>query len=162
MWYVRGRTSTANCAETVSNPLVFALLGLHLSERQIPRVGGFTENGLKHRELLKRAVVRPRQVRYQAALRPTLIGLHFKLLRRTARRRAAPPIVIATGPKRCHNPRRSRLAFWSLPNSPIVHEANLPLNHFLAVLGVPHRRSLEIKVLGIDGRFVQRLVKLGA
>jgi hypothetical protein len=75
MWYVRGRTSTANCAETVSKPLVFALLGLHLSERQIPRVGGFIENGLKHRELLKRAVMRPRQVRYQAALRPTLIGL---------------------------------------------------------------------------------------
>jgi len=62
-----------HCAETVSKPPLLGGLGLRLSEKQIPQVIGFIRSGLKQRELLERAVVRPRQVRYQAALRPDMI-----------------------------------------------------------------------------------------
>jgi len=44
--------------------------GLPLSEKQIPQVVEKHENGEKPKEALERAGVRPRQVRYQAALRP--------------------------------------------------------------------------------------------
>jgi hypothetical protein len=62
-----------NCAETVSKPPVLEALGLRLSEKQIPQVVGFIRKRLNQRELLERAAMRPRQVRYQAALRPDMI-----------------------------------------------------------------------------------------
>jgi uncharacterized protein (DUF1778 family) len=46
------------------------LLGLPLSEKQIPQVVENLESGGKPKEALERAIMRPRQVRYQAALRP--------------------------------------------------------------------------------------------
>jgi hypothetical protein len=49
---------------------VLSLLGLPLSEKQIPQVVENIESGWKSRQALERADVRPRQVRYQAALRP--------------------------------------------------------------------------------------------
>jgi hypothetical protein len=56
------------------NPLVLGAIGLQLSEKQIPQVVGFIRKRLKQRELLERAAMRPRQVRYQAALRPDIIS----------------------------------------------------------------------------------------
>jgi len=56
-------------------------LGLQLSEKQIPQVVGFIRKRLKQRELLERAAMRPRQVRYQAALRPDMINtIDFKVV----------------------------------------------------------------------------------
>jgi hypothetical protein len=49
------------------------LLGLALSEKQIPQVVENPENGGKSKEDLERASMRPRQVRYQAALRPDIL-----------------------------------------------------------------------------------------
>jgi hypothetical protein len=49
---------------------VLSPLGLPLSEKQIPQVVENIESGWKSRQALERADVRPRQVRYQAALRP--------------------------------------------------------------------------------------------
>jgi hypothetical protein len=49
------------------------LLGLALSEKQIPQVVEKLESGDKRREALVRADMRPRQVRYPAALRPDFV-----------------------------------------------------------------------------------------
>ena len=54
----------------MTEPLAFKLLGLHLSEKQIPQVVENLESGGEPKEALERAVLRPRQVRYRAALRP--------------------------------------------------------------------------------------------
>ena len=58
--------------KTVTKPSVLRLLGLLLSEKQIPQVVENLENGDESKEALERAVMRPRQVRYQAALRPDI------------------------------------------------------------------------------------------
>ena len=50
-------------------------LGLALSEKQIPQVVEKLESGDKQKEALERVVMRPRQVRYQAALRPDNLPL---------------------------------------------------------------------------------------
>jgi hypothetical protein len=44
-----------------------------LSERQIPQVVVFSRKSFEKGERIRRAIVRPRQVRYQAALRPDKI-----------------------------------------------------------------------------------------
>jgi hypothetical protein len=56
----------------VTKPLALSLLGLPLSEKQIPQVIEKHESGEKSKQALERADVRPRQVRYQAALRPDI------------------------------------------------------------------------------------------
>ena len=56
-------------------PSLLRLLGLLLSEKQIPQVVEKLENGDEPKEALERAVLRPRQVRYQAALRPDILVL---------------------------------------------------------------------------------------
>jgi hypothetical protein len=56
----------------VTKPLALSPLGLPLSEKQIPQVVENIESGWKSRQALERADVRPRQVRYQAALRPDI------------------------------------------------------------------------------------------
>jgi len=45
-----------------------------LSEKQIPQAVENLESGQKSKEALEPAVMRPRQVRYQAALRPDIVG----------------------------------------------------------------------------------------
>ena len=55
-------------------------LGLALSEKQIPQAVEKFESGDKPKEALERAVMRPRQVRYQAALRPDISGFSFNYL----------------------------------------------------------------------------------
>ena len=57
----------------MTKPFVLSLLGLPLSEKQIPQVVENLESGDKPKEALERAAMRPRQVRYQAALRPDFI-----------------------------------------------------------------------------------------
>jgi hypothetical protein len=59
---------------------VLTRLGLPLSEKQIPQVIENHESGEKPKEALERAGVRPRQVRYQAALRPDIKGFRIKQL----------------------------------------------------------------------------------
>jgi hypothetical protein len=49
------------CAETVSKPLEFGVLGLRLSERQIPQVVGFLRSGRNQREPVEWAAVLVRQ-----------------------------------------------------------------------------------------------------
>jgi hypothetical protein len=58
--------------KTVTKPLALSRLGLLLSEKQIPQVVENLESGVKRKEALERAIMRPRQVRYQAALRPDI------------------------------------------------------------------------------------------
>jgi hypothetical protein len=50
-------------------------LGLPLSEKQIPQVVEILESGGKSKEALETVTLRPRQVRYQAALRPDVLLL---------------------------------------------------------------------------------------
>ena len=58
--------------KTVTKLVRLIALGLPLSEKQIPQVVENLESGDKPREVLERTVMRPRQVRYQAALRPDI------------------------------------------------------------------------------------------
>ena len=62
------------CVKTVSKPLRFEPLELCLSEEQTPQVIVFSRKLLEKGERLDRAFVRPRQVRYQAALRPDCVA----------------------------------------------------------------------------------------
>jgi hypothetical protein len=67
--------------KTVTKPLLLSRLGLSLSEKQIPQVIENLESGGKPKEALERVAMRPRQVRYQAALRPDIYcSLHLKPL----------------------------------------------------------------------------------
>jgi hypothetical protein len=59
--------------KTVTKPLSLSRLGLPLSEKQIPQVVENLESGGEPKEALERAAMRPRQVRYQAALRRHLL-----------------------------------------------------------------------------------------
>ena len=56
----------------MTKPLLLRLLGLLLSEKQIPQVVENLESGDKPKEALETVGLRPRQVRYQAALRPDM------------------------------------------------------------------------------------------
>jgi hypothetical protein len=47
-------------------------LEIALSEKQIPQVVENLESGCKPKEAVERTELRPRQVRYQAALRPDI------------------------------------------------------------------------------------------
>jgi len=67
--------TSADRGKTVTKPLPLSPLGLPMSEKQIPQVIENFESGDKRKEALERAVMRPRQVRYQAALRPDIILL---------------------------------------------------------------------------------------
>jgi hypothetical protein len=58
--------------KTVTKPLALSRLRLLLSEKQIPQVVEKLESGDKRKEALERTVMRPSQVRYQAALRPDM------------------------------------------------------------------------------------------
>ena len=55
--------------------MFFGLLGLALSEKQIPQVSENTEESKSLLEPLESAGRRPRQARYQAALRPDDNGM---------------------------------------------------------------------------------------
>ena len=59
--------------KTVTKPHVLKWLGLALSEKQIPQVVENLESGGEPKEALETAAMRPRQVRYQAALRPDML-----------------------------------------------------------------------------------------
>ena len=59
--------------KTVTKPLPLSRLGLPSSEKQIPQVVENLESGGKSIEALETAALRPRQVRYQAALRPDIL-----------------------------------------------------------------------------------------
>jgi hypothetical protein len=52
---------TLHRGKTVIKPLALSLLGLLLSEKQIPQVVENLESGGKPKEALERAVMRPRQ-----------------------------------------------------------------------------------------------------
>ena len=54
------------------NPMFFDRLGLVSSEEHIPQVGENTERAKWLLVALESAVTRPRQARYQAALRPDM------------------------------------------------------------------------------------------
>jgi hypothetical protein len=58
------------CVNTVSEPLELQVTESVLSEKQTPQVIVFSRKLSEKGERLERACVRPRQVRYQAALRP--------------------------------------------------------------------------------------------
>ena len=58
--------------KTVTKSFALSGLGLLLSEKQIPQVVENLESGCKPKEALERTIMRPRQVRYQAALRPDI------------------------------------------------------------------------------------------
>src|SRR5580765_3466531 len=49
-----------------------------------------------------------------------------------------------------------------LPDAAVVHQADLAPDDLLPVLGMLHRRPLEIEVLGVDRLLVEQLVELGA
>jgi len=58
--------------KTVTKPLPLNRRGLPLSEKQIPQVIENPESGDQSKEALETTALRPRQVRYQAALRPDM------------------------------------------------------------------------------------------
>jgi len=58
--------------KTVTKPGSLSPLGLALSEKQIPQVVEKPKVEINQKKLLERTVMRPRQVRYQAALRPDI------------------------------------------------------------------------------------------
>jgi hypothetical protein len=60
------------CQNCVRTPLIGAFWRSVLSERQIPQVIVFSRKSSEKGERIDRAFVRPRQVRYQAALRPDI------------------------------------------------------------------------------------------
>ena len=68
------RNVRADCSKTVPKPKWFSSFGLSLSEEQIPQIVENNESGTDRKELLEATGVRPRQVRYQAALRPDMIS----------------------------------------------------------------------------------------
>ena len=68
--------------KTVTKPLALSRLGLPLSEKQIPQVVENLENGDKPKEALEWAAMRPRQVRYQAALRPDSESTRLSIITR--------------------------------------------------------------------------------
>ena len=59
--------------KTVTKLGLLSSLGLASSEKQIPQVIEKPESGDKRKEALERTDMRPRQVRYQAALRPDVL-----------------------------------------------------------------------------------------
>jgi|HubBroStandDraft_5_1064220.scaffolds.fasta_scaffold53512_2 hypothetical protein len=61
------------CAELCQNPPDWGPWRSVLSEEQIPQVIVFSRKSPEKGERIDRASVRPRQVRYQAALRPDCI-----------------------------------------------------------------------------------------
>jgi hypothetical protein len=66
--------------ELCQNPSDWGLWRSVLSERQTPQVIVFSRKRLEKGERIDRAFVRPRQVRYQAALRPDILArrlLHY-------------------------------------------------------------------------------------
>ena len=60
------------CVRTVPESNVFNRFELSLSEKQIPRFVGNVSSWKKKMERLESRAVRPRQARYQAALRPDM------------------------------------------------------------------------------------------
>jgi hypothetical protein len=58
--------------ERCQYPMFFVLLGFALSEKQVPQVDGNTEEARGLLEALESVDMRPRQARYQAALRPDI------------------------------------------------------------------------------------------
>jgi hypothetical protein len=60
----------------VSKPPVLEALGLRLSEKQIPQVVGFIRKGLKQRELLEGAAMRPMQLDYPGAAATIAFGVN--------------------------------------------------------------------------------------
>jgi hypothetical protein len=69
IWLVHHR------GKTVTKPFTLSRLGLLLSEKQIPQVVENLESGDKPKEALETVGLRPRQVRYQAALRPDILHI---------------------------------------------------------------------------------------
>jgi hypothetical protein len=59
-----------DCSKTVPKPNHLSSFGLALSEKQIPQIVENNESRTDRMEPLEATGVRPRQVRYQAALRP--------------------------------------------------------------------------------------------
>ena len=72
---VMGIATSRHRGKTVTKPLALSRLGLPLSEKQIPQVVENLESGGKPEEALERVAMRPRKVRYQAALRPDCAAL---------------------------------------------------------------------------------------
>ena len=65
-----GLTHVYRCTKTVPKHIELGVLGLVLSEKQIPQIVENNQSGTERMEPLEGTGVRPRQVRYQAALRP--------------------------------------------------------------------------------------------
>ena len=59
--------------KTVTKPVMLTAFGKASSEKQIPQVVVFIKNQEKQMGLLEATRLRPRQVRYQAALRPDIV-----------------------------------------------------------------------------------------
>ena len=64
-----------NGGKTVTKSLAMIRLGLPLSEKQIPQVVENPESGGKSKGALETAALRPRQVRYEAALHSSRVIL---------------------------------------------------------------------------------------
>jgi hypothetical protein len=72
--FVQGQSPThaCRCTRTVPKPIELEVLGLALSEKQIPQIVENNQSGNERMEPLEATGVRPRQVRYQAVLMPRL------------------------------------------------------------------------------------------
>ena len=79
----------------MTKPLALRRLGLPLSEKQIPQVVENLKSGGKPKEALERVAMRPRQVRYQAALRPDIAYLILNQYSPAMRASVRPPSSLA-------------------------------------------------------------------
>ena len=62
-----------HCTKTVPKHFELQALRIPLSEKQVPQIVGNVESTAEGMKPLETVEVRPRQVRYQAALRPDWI-----------------------------------------------------------------------------------------
>src|SRR5205814_916778 len=76
-------------------------------------------------------------------------------------RRAARPSALGHPARPGTRRPAARSALRLLPDAALVHQPDLPLDDLLAVLGVLHRRALEVEVLRVDRPLVEDLVELG-
>ena len=69
--------TTATVAKLSQNPIVLSRFGIRFERKQIPRIVGNVRKSSNAKEATELDRLRPRQVRYQAALRPDSDDLGF-------------------------------------------------------------------------------------
>ena len=100
------------CTRTVPKHIELEVLGLALSEKQIPQIVEDDESGTERIEPLEGTGLRPRQMRYQAVLRPTRSTFSD---RTSIPNPASKPVSGETVPKLYQNPSALHRLYQNYP-----------------------------------------------